>query len=138
MWRALDDDCSGAITLRDWDLASYEALVEFKGWADRVHGSVVKAFRALDNASGNAKLSEGELHKALRGDDPCKADLEIVFDGLDVHSCYSLTEGDVKFLDLWDMAWESWLWDAKQKRKDEAAKRALKRIANSSPLPSRP
>eukprot|EP00429_Kryptoperidinium_foliaceum_P098478 CAMPEP_0176239198 /NCGR_PEP_ID=MMETSP0121_2-20121125/28750_1 /TAXON_ID=160619 /ORGANISM="Kryptoperidinium foliaceum, Strain CCMP 1326" /LENGTH=457 /DNA_ID=CAMNT_0017578683 /DNA_START=111 /DNA_END=1481 /DNA_ORIENTATION=+ len=109
IWRALDADCSGSITLREWDEPSHRALSEFKQWADRVHGSVVKAFRALDSNSGNAKLSEGELNRAARGDDPCRADLELIFEGLDVHGTGAILESGVRFLDVWDLSWEEWL-----------------------------
>jgi len=121
IWRALDTECTGNITLREWDLPSFEAIREFKLWADRVHGGVVKAFRALDSNSGNAKLSEGEILKAARGDDPCRADLDLIFEGLDVNDSRALTESDVRFLDTWDLSWEEWLHQAKQGEKTLAA-----------------
>mmetsp|Transcript_71909 Transcript_71909/g.161394 ORF Transcript_71909/g.161394 Transcript_71909/m.161394 type:complete len:416 (+) Transcript_71909:3-1250(+) len=114
VWRALDDDCSGWISLREFDRKSFEAVAAFKRWADRVHGGVVKAFRFLDNSGAptgsgsNLKLSEGELRRAVRGKDGCKANMELLFEGLDANNTYSLTEADVKFLDGWDLAWEEW------------------------------
>merc|ERR1719238_1631088 len=48
IWRAMDDDCSGYISVREWDEQAYDALSSFKRWADDTHGGVMKAFRALD------------------------------------------------------------------------------------------
>lgn len=117
IWKALDRDCSGWIALREFDTPSFEAVSAFKRWADRVHGSVQKAFRALDGS--NCKLSEAELKKAGKADDPCVCDFELLFDGLDNCKEWSddnfLTEPDVKFLDLWDLVWEEWEVSAKKK-----------------------
>merc|ERR1740121_3258226 len=109
VWRAIDNDCSGWVALREFDVESFEALAEFKRWADRVHGGVIRAFRFLDSSgSSNAKLSVGELLKASRAEDSCTADLRYVFDGLDINNAGFLSEQDVKFLDKWDLAWEDW------------------------------
>jgi len=115
-WRAIDQECSGWIALRQFDVKSHDALAEFKSWADRVHGGAVKAFRSLDGtgASGsNAKLSETELKRCTKCKDPCRADIEFLFDGLDVNNNWALTENDLKFLDTWDLAWEEWKYQAR-------------------------
>eukprot|EP00931_Biecheleriopsis_adriatica_P042241 TRINITY_DN24084_c0_g1_i1.p1 TRINITY_DN24084_c0_g1~~TRINITY_DN24084_c0_g1_i1.p1 ORF type:complete len:633 (-),score=110.18 TRINITY_DN24084_c0_g1_i1:68-1966(-) len=120
-WRCLDQDGVGYARLRHWDMRSHETLVEFKEWADRVHGSVVAAFHNLDvggaAGSSNAKLSENELKACTRGPDPCKADMEFLFDGLDVGGNWSLTEPDVRFLDYWDVEWEEWEEQAASKNR---------------------
>merc|ERR1712194_278186 len=109
IWRALDDDCSGVITLREWDQKSFDELSEFKTWADRAHHGATKAFRALDAGAGNSKVSSSEFMKARHAADPCKADLPFLFDSLDVSNSWGLSEHDVKFLDSWDLAWEDYL-----------------------------
>lgn len=114
-WRALDQDCSGWIALREFDQPSFHALASFKRWADESHGGVVAAFRNLDTA--NAKLSEAELKKASRGEKGYKGDFELLFDGLDVNNANQLTENDVKFLDAWDLDWEDWEYESKMHRK---------------------
>jgi len=114
VWRAMDEDCSGWIAMREWDPESFAVVAEFKRWAERNHGGVVKAFKALDG-SANCKLSEGELKKAARGPDGVKGDLELFFDGLRVNSStWVLTENEVKFLDDWDLEWEDWEVSAAQ------------------------
>jgi len=119
-WRALDQDCSGWIALREFDKESFQALASFKRWADESHGGVVNAFRNLDTA--NAKLSEAELKKAARGEKGFKGDFELLFDGLDVNNANQLTENDVKFLDSWDLAWEDWEHETKMRRKKTVQK----------------
>lgn len=111
-WRAMDEHCKGWIGLREFDAKSFEALSEFKRWADRQHGSVVRAFHFLDTS--NARLSEGELRRATKGRDGCKADMELLFDGLDTGNAWVLTEQDVKFIDEWDLEWEDWEFEARK------------------------
>merc|ERR1739836_130706 len=79
VWRALDEDCSGWIALREWDPPCFEALAEFKRYADQVHGGplmrdgAVNAFHNLDvNSSG--RLSEWELRQITRGPDAYTGD----------------------------------------------------------------
>jgi len=119
-WRVMDKDCAGFIYLRNWDMESHQHLSKFKLWCDKVHGGMVNAFRVLDGsgsgASSNAKLSATELKRCAVGPDGCKADLQFLFDGLDVANALSLSENDVKFLDTWDLAWEEWVEEASIKR----------------------
>lgn len=102
-WRAIDKECVGYIQLRDWDLESHRHLSEFKSWCDRNHGGVIAAFRFLDGGgmekNSNAKLSEHELRNCAKGPDPCTANIEFLFDGLDVNGNWALSESDVQFLD---------------------------------------
>lgn len=105
-WRAMDDDCSGWIALREFDEESFDALSGFKRWAQRAHGGAVQAFRNLDSSS--AKLTKADLRRAVKGEDGYKGDLGLLFDGLDVNNTNSLTENDVRFIDHWDLDWEDW------------------------------
>eukprot|EP00930_Biecheleria_cincta_P050523 TRINITY_DN3569_c0_g1_i7.p1 TRINITY_DN3569_c0_g1~~TRINITY_DN3569_c0_g1_i7.p1 ORF type:complete len:348 (+),score=64.90 TRINITY_DN3569_c0_g1_i7:97-1044(+) len=122
-WRAIDKECVGYIQLRDWDLESHRNLSEFKSWCDRNHGGVVAAFRFLDGGgmekNSNAKLSEHELRNCTKGPDPCTADIEFLFDGLDVHGHWALSENDVQFLDQWDFEWEQWQEEAAAKKRQQ-------------------
>jgi len=113
VWRALDADCSGWISLREFDTPSHKAVAGFKRWADRTHGSAVNAFHAIDGNS-NGKLHQWELQRTTRGDDGYEGDVELLFESLDVNSAGWLTEGEFKFLDSWDLDWEE--WEAKHRR----------------------
>jgi len=112
IWRAMDQDCSGWIALREWDEKSFEVLSVFKLWVDNNHGCVLRAFRAIDD-SANAKVSLNELKKAGKSSKEMKEiDHEFLFEGLDVHQAGLLTENEVKFLDDWDLDWEDWQTEA--------------------------
>eukprot|EP00933_Yihiella_yeosuensis_P056615 TRINITY_DN5591_c1_g1_i2.p1 TRINITY_DN5591_c1_g1~~TRINITY_DN5591_c1_g1_i2.p1 ORF type:complete len:854 (+),score=150.44 TRINITY_DN5591_c1_g1_i2:123-2684(+) len=114
-WRHIDQECKGWFCLRAFHEESHHELGKFKRWCDRVHGGVVKAFRSLDSGGAggsNAKLSENELKRCTKHRDPCTANVEFIFDGLDHNSNWALAENDVKFLDNWDLAWEEWQWEA--------------------------
>lgn len=113
VWRAFDDDCSGVISLQEFDEAAFANVAEFKRWADRVHGGAVKALSKLDHS--NSKLSETELERARLGEDGFKGDTRLLFEGLDVNDAWFLTESDFKCFDEWDLAWEEWERAAKQR-----------------------
>lgn len=123
-WRAVDVNCSGWIALREFDFVSWKALSDFKRWADRTHGGCLHAFRAMDNSgyTSNGKLSLGELKRGTKG--YYAGDFELLFDGLDIGNTGSLTENEVKFLDYWDVDFESWQIKAKNRAElDKALER---------------
>jgi len=107
VWRAFDRDCSGWLGLKEFDEEAFNAVAEFKRWAERAHGGVVRAFHSLD-LSKNNKLSLKELSCAGKGEDGCKGDLALLFDGLDLNNSRVLQEEDIRFLDRWDLEWEVW------------------------------
>lgn len=110
VWRALDTDCSGWVSLKEFDPKTYQAISSFKFWADRVHGGSRAAFRYLDG-NGNGKLGKSELAKVQNGQDPYVGKLDVLFDALNIHNETYLVEADVRFLDYWDLSWEVWEQD---------------------------
>lgn len=113
VWRALDTDCSGWISIREYDQECGIALREFKLWADKAYGGVVAAFRAADYNS-NGKLSVKELSKVANEDKGYMGDVAQVFAYLDVNDAWTLLESDVAFLDKWELLWEEWEMRAKK------------------------
>lgn len=105
IWRALDKDCSGWISLRDFDPVAYQALGSFRLWSQRRHGGVMPLFRSLDD-NGNGKVSLTELMAIKKEQDGYTGNVEVVFVCLDVNHERLLTEHDVNFLDSWDVWWE--------------------------------
>jgi len=122
IWRALDKDCGGWIALREFDKESFDAVAQFKRWADETHGSVVQAFRQLGGR--NPKLTEAELQKAgCYGGEP-NPNVQLLIEGLNLNENVNvhhktlpnglvqkieipyLMEGDIRFLDKWDLSWE--------------------------------
>mmetsp|Transcript_73869 Transcript_73869/g.161640 ORF Transcript_73869/g.161640 Transcript_73869/m.161640 type:complete len:713 (-) Transcript_73869:38-2176(-) len=107
VWRAMDVDCSGTASLREFDPAAYQALGSFRLWTHKHYGSVVQLFRELDD-NGNGRVSLTELGAIKRGPNGFTGSVPLVFSLLDVNGERLLTEYDVKFLDNWDVWWEEW------------------------------
>merc|ERR1712060_107773 len=123
VWRALDEDCSGWVALREWDPPCFEALAKFKIYADQMHGGpcmrdgAVSAFHNLD-VNNSGRLSVWELRQITRGPDAYTGDVEILFTSLDTNNTGKLMEDDVKFIDAWDLAWEEWELAARNQKRN--------------------
>jgi hypothetical protein len=104
-WRALDEDCGGYVTLKEWDRPCFEVLRAFKEWAIKEHGGCVAAMKKLD-ANGNARLNSWELRQSESRPNAYPGDVDAVFDYLDLANQKSLGEPEVKFIDEWDIEWE--------------------------------
>mmetsp|Transcript_96978 Transcript_96978/g.274275 ORF Transcript_96978/g.274275 Transcript_96978/m.274275 type:complete len:169 (+) Transcript_96978:2-508(+) len=105
IWRALDADCSGWISLREFDPGTHIAIAEFKRWADRHHKGAIEAFHKIDG-NGNGKVYKWELMKGTRFPEPYRGDVEVLFESLDLSDAGFLTESEFKFLDQWDLELE--------------------------------
>lgn len=120
VWRAMDEDLSGCISLRELDPASYQALRAFKDWAIEMHGSCVKAIMTL-NEDGRGGVDWEELERAAA--QGCTADLRLIFDGLDGDSSGMIAVSEVRFLDYWDPT-----FDEVQDVTKETSSRALRTL----------
>lgn len=120
VWRALDDDCSGWIALKEFDPQCFRIFKGFKSWAEQEHGGVVSAFKALD-ANANGRLNAWELKKAENRPNGYPGDVDALFDYLDLDKSKSLGEAEVRFMDTWDIAWEEFEERSRNKRKTTTA-----------------
>merc|ERR1712217_639683 len=99
-WRALDDDVSGFITLREIDPESAAILSSLKRWADDEFGSVKTAFRVLDtDHSGTMDFKEFQKAFTFYGFHGNKRRL---FKSLDIDGTGSLSMDEISFLDSWE------------------------------------
>lgn len=110
-WRALDEDCSGWISLREFDPESFSALAAVKRWVDREHGGLVA--KALREAARRGASEEQGIKSALKSIlkkdvKMTKSELRLLFEGLDCKDEKVVSEGDLKFLERWDIEWEDW------------------------------
>jgi Ca2+-binding EF-hand superfamily protein len=121
VWRALDSDCSGWISLREFDPPCFQVFAGFKRWADEHHAGVLRAFIAIDRFhNGNGRLTVGELRGSPLTWPPANvlsmSDVELLFCNLDVNSTGRLTEEEFRFLEHWDLDWEEWERLTRQRR----------------------
>merc|ERR1711972_85575 len=114
-WRALDQDCSGWIALREFDSESFEIMASVKRWVDRAHGGMIsKALHTAAEARHGASIeikactlaqaSKGALKSALRKEAALnREELHELFEGLDIKDGTIVSESDLKFLEKWDL-----------------------------------
>lgn len=103
-WRALDVDLSGTITMQEYDRESADLLQSFKEWSSDTFGSVVRAFKALDE-DGGGLLSHKEMKLACQKW-KWDGDTRLLFDCLDLGGKKEggrrvLTIQEMEFLDSW-------------------------------------
>jgi Ca2+-binding EF-hand superfamily protein len=98
IWRAMDVDLSGWISLREFDEFSFNALSAFKRWVVDQHGTATRAFRALDrHGAGRVRLGDLTASGALDSNDAAA-----VFEGLDPNGSEVWDIRHLRFLDHWD------------------------------------
>jgi len=81
-WLALDEDMSGYITMREYDLHSEELLTSFKEWAEVNFGSVKLCFKMLD-ADRSGSVTYTELKRACHKMQ-WPGDVRTLFDCIDI------------------------------------------------------
>jgi hypothetical protein len=109
MWRALDLNLSGWVSLREFDEYAFELLGGLRCWSLSNFGSVANMFRFIDvNEGGDVTWKEftttfaqfSEKFDIGLDDD----DLEYLFNGLDLDGKKRITLDELDFLEKWDLA----------------------------------
>lgn len=98
-WMALDKELTGCITFKEIDEEVYEALVEFKKWAEDEFGTVKTAFKTMD-ADHTGSLNYKEFRFAARSFG-FPGDVQAIFDNLDHTGENTIHAKEVVFLDTW-------------------------------------
>lgn len=100
-WRALDNDLSGFITLKEIDHVAHDACMEFKLWADCEFGGIRAAYRIMDSDRSN-QISWREFRSACRSYG-YRGDVTTLFESLDQQGTKNVLHfEEVSFLDAWD------------------------------------
>jgi len=107
VWRHLDTDLSGTISMKEYDEESYHILDSFKEWAEVHFGSIQLCFKAVDEDQ-NGQISFKELKKACRKL-RWVGDVRTLFDCLDIAKAVengqrALELKEIVFLDTWQEA----------------------------------
>mmetsp|Transcript_28364 Transcript_28364/g.90243 ORF Transcript_28364/g.90243 Transcript_28364/m.90243 type:complete len:725 (-) Transcript_28364:174-2348(-) len=105
VWRYLDKNLSGSISLTEYDAPSAELLLSFKEWLDQSFGSVEYALKSMDT-DGSGSLTFSELKRACKRLQ-WKGDVRQLFLCLDVDTTpgvRSLSYSEIAFLDSWSPA----------------------------------
>jgi len=101
IWRTLDDDLSGWISLRELDAIEADILETFIAWAQSKFGDVTSAFMALDvDSSGRLSYTEFRAAVRLYG---FQGNTRHLFNALDHSGERRLTIDKFEFLDYWDL-----------------------------------
>lgn len=109
IWRALDEDASGFISLREIDQGSSDALLDFKEWAESTFGTIQRAFKVLDTNRTNS-LSFPVFKRALK-DFGFEGDPRLLFQSLKPDLCAGsrssgheqrLTLADLRYMSSWE------------------------------------
>eukprot|EP00746_Dinoflagellata_sp_MGD_P058853 gnl/MRDRNA2_/MRDRNA2_251447_c0_seq1.p1 gnl/MRDRNA2_/MRDRNA2_251447_c0~~gnl/MRDRNA2_/MRDRNA2_251447_c0_seq1.p1 ORF type:complete len:360 (-),score=75.88 gnl/MRDRNA2_/MRDRNA2_251447_c0_seq1:179-1183(-) len=149
IWKALDDNMSGWLSLNEIWPEAYTLLYSFVKFCQSEYGSVYKAFLKLDD-NGNGRLSHSEFRTAATACNFSEADSDLLFEGLDWQNDGRVEAGEVAFLDKWYMerdAKEEQIWNKladalRRQSKDVEDQRRLKEneqsneIANGAAQPS--
>eukprot|EP00927_Polykrikos_kofoidii_P077859 TRINITY_DN74763_c0_g1_i1.p1 TRINITY_DN74763_c0_g1~~TRINITY_DN74763_c0_g1_i1.p1 ORF type:complete len:674 (+),score=111.89 TRINITY_DN74763_c0_g1_i1:69-2090(+) len=108
LWRALDTNASGFISLRDVDRDAADVLLDFKEWAQVGFGSLANGFRALDT-SRSGSMSFPFFSRALQNFGYTK-DARLLFQSLKADFSSKqhgrdprLTLADLSFLASWEV-----------------------------------
>jgi len=123
VWRALDRSLSGVISLKAWDANAHAQVAGFKAWACQNYGSCAKAMRVFDSTGSFGMCAENRgvdpnvemrcakhwMLQRCSGHEPCRVDLNFLFDGLGANSGSMALEDEFKFLDNWDEDWDEWI-----------------------------
>jgi Ca2+-binding EF-hand superfamily protein len=101
-WRALDDDLSGWLSLREFDRATFDQLTRFVSWVDQTYGSLVAAFPKLQH--GNGQISQQEFRHLCSASGLGDTIARKIFLGLDVDMTGNISMNEVRFLNSWKVA----------------------------------
>lgn len=99
LWKGLDKDGSGIVSLQELDLRVAELLAKFKEFVTQEYGSCEVAFNAFD-ITNKRKMNEHEFISACRRNGFQKAN-RALFQGLDWQRHKYIVEDDITFLDSW-------------------------------------
>lgn len=105
VYRSLDSDLSGFVTLKEIDPEASDQIVAFKIWCDEEFGSVKTCFKFFDK-DGSDELSYTEFKRSCASYG-CPVNAKRLFSALDVDQQGSISHNEIAFIDEWDLTEEA-------------------------------
>lgn len=100
LWKHLDQNSSGFITLDGWDPVSYRALMEFRQICIGEFGGTVEAFKFGMDKNGSGTVTKDELKQFTASFD-FQGDFHVLWDALDGDRGGFITVDELEFLSTW-------------------------------------
>jgi len=105
VWRALDEDLSGWLSLRDFDVGTYNNLLRLVNWAHESTGCFTAVFRKLTPSgkkdAQDYRITQSEWNRVLKACGLGDQILATLYSGLDKDRTGSIPIHDIRFLDQW-------------------------------------
>jgi Ca2+-binding EF-hand superfamily protein len=130
-WRALDDDLSGWLTLKEFDSETYDRLSRFCQWAQESSGTVSGAFPKLVGSS-EATVSHYEFRTISKPSGLDDESISDIFVGLDVDGSGSIGVNEVRFLDQWKLDSDGRAAEEQQQKKPAITRSTALRYIRAS------
>jgi len=99
-WRALDNDLSGWLSLREFDSEAFDKLMAFICWTNASFGSTMGAFPKLQE-NKHGKITLAEFRHACKPSCLGEDIINFIFAGLDVDGSGAISASEIRFLDQW-------------------------------------
>jgi Ca2+-binding EF-hand superfamily protein len=101
LWKRIDKDHSGSMSLSELAPKSSDELADFKYWARRKYGGLKEAICMMDK-SHDGKLSWPEFRQACESNGFNNPHLKVIFAAMDVGGGGTIESDEVAWLDKWD------------------------------------
>lgn len=100
LWKHLDLNSSGFITLDEWDPPAHRCLMELRQICIGEFGGTLEAFKFGMDANGSGTVTKDELLQFMKDFD-FQGDLEVLWNCLDEDRGGFITADELKFLEGW-------------------------------------
>eukprot|EP00746_Dinoflagellata_sp_MGD_P131614 gnl/MRDRNA2_/MRDRNA2_65376_c0_seq2.p1 gnl/MRDRNA2_/MRDRNA2_65376_c0~~gnl/MRDRNA2_/MRDRNA2_65376_c0_seq2.p1 ORF type:complete len:585 (+),score=108.34 gnl/MRDRNA2_/MRDRNA2_65376_c0_seq2:259-1755(+) len=101
VWRSIDANLSGCISLREFDQRGYELLLKFKNYCVDHHGGVMETFKALDE-NQNGIWCRKDFDYLVDNLVLKEHEADYLFDAFDLRGKGKIPMSALKYVDTWN------------------------------------
>lgn len=102
VWRALDANLSGWVSLQEFSKEAYELLVKFKKWAEQKEGTIQKVFQQID-ANSDGIVNRREFLVIRNDMDLTDDEYHTLYHGFDFDGRGVIKFSKLRYLDFWSI-----------------------------------